>query len=408
MGCEWPETAHGIFVDDKGFVYVGGNGTNDHQVVKFKRDGTFMMQIGKSGSRGASHPVSFAPNGTPLLGRPAEMDLDRSTNELYIADGYQNRRIVVVDATTGKYKRHWGAYGNVPNDVKEFFTDRNTLGNGSAYNAGLSPDRAQKYLFNADGENQPANLQPRTAWPWIRRATSTSARWTRACGCRSSSASMMTTITIIITGAELADLARPPFLSPACRRSVGIDQAPLRFGMGVQRTSVRSKRLARCRVDAGAVRARFDLEPADDAGTECGARIEVGSIGKRVADPRKEFEKGDAGIALVRVGPGRCIGNRGGPRLLEFTGPCKCPGRGRDSFDGLRAKIDFGHENARRYAFDHAALASEGKGGLDKAILERLRCRIAPGGSLPEREKSASINRKCPLRGPAIGPKMPP
>jgi DNA-binding beta-propeller fold protein YncE len=204
MGCEWPDTEHGIFVDDKGFVYVGGNGTNDHQVVKFKRDGTFVMQIGKSGSRGASHPVSFAPNGTPLLGRPAEMDLDSSTNELYIADGYQNRRIIVVDATTGKYKRHWGAYGNVPNDdplppydpaaplpqqfrtpvhcvavandglvyvcdrlnnriqvfrkngtyVKEFFADRDTRGNGSVYNAGLSPDRAQKYLFNADGENQ--------------------------------------------------------------------------------------------------------------------------------------------------------------------------------------------------------------------------------------------------------------
>jgi DNA-binding beta-propeller fold protein YncE len=204
MGCDWPETEHGIFVDHLGYVYVGGNGTNDHQVVKFTRDGTFVMQIGRSAMRGSSHPVQFAPNGTPLLGRPAEMDLDRTTNELYIADGYQNRRIIVVDATTGQYKRHWGAYGNVPSDaaqpaydpaaplpqqfrtpvhcvavaadglvyvcdrvnnriqvfnkdgtfVKEFFADRNTLGNGSAYNAGLSPDRAQRYLFNADGENQ--------------------------------------------------------------------------------------------------------------------------------------------------------------------------------------------------------------------------------------------------------------
>ena len=204
MGCDWPETEHGIFVSDDGHVYIGGNGGPDYQVIKFTGDGTFVMQIGRAGMRGSSHPVQFAPNGTPLLGRPAEMDLDRATNELYIADGYQNRRIIVVDATTGQYKRHWGAYGSVPNDVdpgpydpnaplaqqfrtpvhcvavasdgliyvcdrlnnriqvfqkngsfvSEFFTDRNTLGNGSAYNAGLSPDRKQTYLFNADGENQ--------------------------------------------------------------------------------------------------------------------------------------------------------------------------------------------------------------------------------------------------------------
>jgi len=204
MGCEWPETEHGIFASPDGYIYVGGNGGPDHQVLKFTRDGTFVMQIGRSNMRGPSHPVAFAPNGTPLLGRPAEMDLDRETNELYIADGYQNRRVIVVDASTGQYKRHWGAYGNVPSDaavppyvpgeappqqfrtpvhcvavandglvyvcdrvsnriqvfrkngtfVKEFFVDRNTRGNGSSYNAGLSPDRNQTFLFNADGENQ--------------------------------------------------------------------------------------------------------------------------------------------------------------------------------------------------------------------------------------------------------------
>ena len=204
IGCEWPQTEHGIFVDHNGFVYIGGNGGPDHQVIKFTRNGDFVMQIGKAGMRGLSDPVTFAPNGTPLLGRPAEMDLDREANELYIADGYQNRRIIVVDATSGQYKRHWGAYGNVPSDaaippydpaaplptqfrtpvhcvavaadglvyvcdrvsnriqvfrrngtfVKEFRTDPNTRGNGSAYNAGLSPDRAQTFLFNADGENQ--------------------------------------------------------------------------------------------------------------------------------------------------------------------------------------------------------------------------------------------------------------
>ena len=203
-GCEWPGTEHGIFVAPDGYVYVAGSGAEDHQVLKFTRRGDFVMQIGKAGMRGASHPVTLAPNGTPLLGQPAEVDLDRDANELYIADGYGNRRIIVVNASTGAYKRHWGAYGNVPTDVappayvpgetppqqfrtpvhcvavandglvyvcdrlsnriqvfrkngkfvKEFFTERATRGNGSAYNAGLSPDRAQKYLFNADGENQ--------------------------------------------------------------------------------------------------------------------------------------------------------------------------------------------------------------------------------------------------------------
>ena len=212
LGCEWPQTEHGILVDHNDYVYIGGNGGPDHQVLKFARDGTFVMQIGKAGVRGSSHPVQFAPNGTPLLGRPAEMDVDRANNELYIADGYQNRRVIVVDAATGQYRRHWGAYGNVPSDedpgpydpnaplaqqfrtpvhcvavakdglvyvcdrlnnriqvfetngtfVKEFFADRNTRGNGSAYNAALSPDREQTYLYNADGENQ-------HIWTFLRR-----------------------------------------------------------------------------------------------------------------------------------------------------------------------------------------------------------------------------------------------
>jgi hypothetical protein len=212
FGCEWPQTEHGILVDHNDYVYIGGNGGPDHQVLKFTRDGTFVMQIGMAGMRGSSHPVQFAPNGTPLLGRPAEMDVDRATNELYIADGYQNRRVIVVDAATGQYQRHWGAYGNVPSDenpgpydpdaplaqqfrtpvhcvavakdgfvyvcdrlnnriqvfqtngtfVKEFFADRNTRGNGSAYNAALSPDSEQTYLYNADGENQ-------HIWTFLRR-----------------------------------------------------------------------------------------------------------------------------------------------------------------------------------------------------------------------------------------------
>ena len=32
-------------------------------------------------------------------------------------DGYGNRRVIVFDAETGAYKRHWGAYGNKPDDA---------------------------------------------------------------------------------------------------------------------------------------------------------------------------------------------------------------------------------------------------------------------------------------------------
>ncbi len=144
-----------------------------------------------------------ASNNTPLLGQPADVEVDPVNNEAYIADGYQNKRVVVVDGDTGQYKRHWGAYGKIPSDVapapyvagqppaqqfrnpvhcvriandglvyvcdrvnnriqvfqkngtfvKEFFLDRATLGNGSAWDVDLSPDRRQRWLYNPDGEN---------------------------------------------------------------------------------------------------------------------------------------------------------------------------------------------------------------------------------------------------------------
>jgi DNA-binding beta-propeller fold protein YncE len=203
MGCEWPTNEHGIFVDHLDNVYIAGNGGGNHQVLKFTNDGTFIYQIGKAGVTGGSNDTNGDPNGRPLLGQPADMEVDPKTNELYIADGYQNKRVLVVDAQTGYYKRHWGAYGNVPDDtnpgpydpnapiaqqfrnpvhcvriaddglvyvcdrvnnryqvfqkdgtfVKEVFLARNTLGNGSMWDIDLSPDRKQRELYNADGEN---------------------------------------------------------------------------------------------------------------------------------------------------------------------------------------------------------------------------------------------------------------
>lgn len=203
MGCEWPTNEHGIFVDHNDYVYIGGNGSANHQVLKFTGDGTFVYQIGKAGVSGGSNDTNGGPGGRPLLGQPADMEVDPTNNELYIADGYQNHRVLVVDAATGMYKRHWGAYGNVPSDadpgpydpqapiatqfrnpvhcvriaydgmvyvcdrlnnryqvfrkdggfVREVFLERDTLGNGSMWDIDFKPDAWQTELYNADGEN---------------------------------------------------------------------------------------------------------------------------------------------------------------------------------------------------------------------------------------------------------------
>ena len=96
----------------KGFVWIGGNADNDNAILKFTADGKFVMQIGKiAPSKGC--------NDTTQLGKPAETAVDNEANEIYVADGYGNRRVIVFDATTGAYKRHWGAYGKPPNDDKQ-------------------------------------------------------------------------------------------------------------------------------------------------------------------------------------------------------------------------------------------------------------------------------------------------
>ena len=194
-GYEWPATEHGIFIDYMDNVWLGGNGEDDHQVLKFSRDGTFLLQIGQAGMNEGS-------NSTQYLGRPAEIDVDPEANEVYIADGYGNKRVAVFDADTGEYRRHWGAYGNEPDDtppgaydpeaptaqqfrnpvhcvriaddglvyvcdrannriqvfqkdgtfVKEGFIAKPTLGAGAVWDLDLSTD--QVLLHNADGTNQ--------------------------------------------------------------------------------------------------------------------------------------------------------------------------------------------------------------------------------------------------------------
>jgi DNA-binding beta-propeller fold protein YncE len=196
-GYEWPESNHGIFVDYKGNVWIGGNGAQDAHVLKFTKSGKFLMQIGRAGQNtGSNDPVNF--------GRVAKIFVDAKTNEAYIADGYGNKRVVVIDADTGKFKRYWGAYGNKPDDanlgrynpdappaqqfrtpvhcaelshdgfvyvcdrpndriqvfqadgkfVKEVFIAPKTLGDGSVWDIAFSRDPQQKYLYVADGKNE--------------------------------------------------------------------------------------------------------------------------------------------------------------------------------------------------------------------------------------------------------------
>ncbi len=193
-GFEWPKVEHGIYIDDDGNVWLAGNAVGDNQILKFTQDGKFLMQIGHAGKTEGS-------NSTTQLGQPANMMV--SKGELFVADGYGNRRVIVFDATTGAYKRHWGAYGRRPSDDKqpaydpaypashqfgnpvhcvrmshedllyvcdrtnnriqvftragefrqEFRVEAQTVFNGSVWDMVLSQDPAQKYMYVADGAN---------------------------------------------------------------------------------------------------------------------------------------------------------------------------------------------------------------------------------------------------------------
>jgi hypothetical protein len=115
---KWGNDGHGIHVDHNNFVWVGDNvETTGGHIYKFTRDGKFVLRIGEPG-------LGSGSNDTKHLGRPAEMVVDRETNELFVADGYGNKRVIVFDAATGAYKRHWGAYGKPPNDEKEASWDQ--------------------------------------------------------------------------------------------------------------------------------------------------------------------------------------------------------------------------------------------------------------------------------------------
>jgi DNA-binding beta-propeller fold protein YncE len=113
QGYDWPDIEHGIYVDHKDNVWLAGNGDKDTNILKFSRSGKFVLQIGKHGITGGS-------NDTANVNKAAGIAVYAPTNEVFVADGYGNRRVIVFDADTGAYKRHWGAYGNKPDDAAPF------------------------------------------------------------------------------------------------------------------------------------------------------------------------------------------------------------------------------------------------------------------------------------------------
>jgi len=196
-GYEWPASNHGITPDSKGNLWIGGNGASDNHILKFTRDGKFVKQFGFAWANSGS-------NDTWAFSRVAKVSLDEAANEAYVADGYGNKRVAVLDMETGKVKRFWGAYGNKPDDtnlgnynpgappvqqfrnpvhcaepsndgnvyvcdrpndriqvftkagkfVKEAFVAKNTRGDGSVWDIAFSKDPQQKYMYMADGANE--------------------------------------------------------------------------------------------------------------------------------------------------------------------------------------------------------------------------------------------------------------
>ena len=110
-GYTWYDAEHGIYIDHYGFVWTGTS--NGFHVMKFTQDGKHVLTIGEPG-------INKGRDAPDHLGGPANFYVEPKTNEIFIADGYRNKRVVVYDAETGKYLRHWGAYGKPPDDTYEY------------------------------------------------------------------------------------------------------------------------------------------------------------------------------------------------------------------------------------------------------------------------------------------------
>jgi len=204
----WPQSEHTIFTDNEGNVYFAGAQPGD-TLLKFTGDGKFVKDFGHRGPKVArGQPQKQDNQQTDLLLRGVDAaTLDEAAGEIYVADGYLNKRVMVYDWNTGKFKRGWGAYGKplseISNDgqpevgkdgepgardfkspvhavriskdglvyvgdrsgnriqvftkegkfLKEFYIARNTKVRGTAGSVDFSPDPQQKYIFVADIAN---------------------------------------------------------------------------------------------------------------------------------------------------------------------------------------------------------------------------------------------------------------
>lgn len=209
-GYDWPESNHGITIDPMDNIWIGGNGDSDSHILKFTRDGKFLKQFGHPRARLDKSSPSDKPawvggsHDKESFGRVAKISFDSGGKEAFVADGYLNKRVAVLDASTGAFLRYWGAYGNEPDDanlgrynpqappaqqfrnpvhcavpsrdgllyvcdrvnnriqvfhpdgkfVKEAIVARDTLGSGSVWDVAFSRDPEQTYLYLADGKNE--------------------------------------------------------------------------------------------------------------------------------------------------------------------------------------------------------------------------------------------------------------
>ena len=195
-GYTWPASNHGLTVDPRDNIWIGGNGEGDSHILKFTRDGKFLAQIGIPGREPNS-------NSTEHFGRVAKISFNSTGDRAYVSDGYRNRRVAVLDAATGELLHYWGAYGHRPDDADlgaydpssppaqqfrtpvhcaepsydgfvyvcdrvndriqvfrqdgSFVTEKIiaplTLGDGSTWDIAFSRDPGQRYLYVADGKN---------------------------------------------------------------------------------------------------------------------------------------------------------------------------------------------------------------------------------------------------------------
>jgi DNA-binding beta-propeller fold protein YncE len=239
QGYDWPEMNAGVAVDPKGNIWIGGQGGADSRILKFTPEGKFIAQFGggtatvATGNPGGSDTAyggvsrASAPqlrtrgavrapaqpansNSATMFGGPARFSFDAGANEAYVADGYRNHRVAVIDMASGVIKRYWGAYGKKPDDaaatkydpsapvptqfgvvrcaalsadghvyvcdsnndriqvftkqgefVKEARVAPQTLGAGSVWDVAFSRDPAQRYLYVADGMNEVVHVLDR-------------------------------------------------------------------------------------------------------------------------------------------------------------------------------------------------------------------------------------------------------